>query len=199
MKHALLTGVLISLLTLTGSSILAEEFGALSYSISIPTGDTHDYIQNTSFRGLGLNGRRFVKPNITVGLLFGWNILYERTNRLISLETGHVSGDQLRHINAFPMMVSAHLYMGQRGGFRPYVGANLGAYYVARKFDIGVYSFRDDHFHFGVAPEVGFLLPAGESALIGSVRYNHAFGAGGSIDYSFWSFNIGMTVSEYFL
>jgi hypothetical protein len=199
MKSVLLTGVLIGLLALAGGSTQAEEFGALSYSMSLPTGDAHDYIQNTSFRGLGLSGRRFVKPNLTVGLLFGWNILYERTDRIIDIENGHVSGDQLRHINAFPMMVGAHLYMGQRGKFRPYLAANVGAYYVMKRLDIGVYRFQDDHFHFGVAPEVGFLLPAGGSAVIGSIRYNHAFATDDSIDYTFWSFNIGMVVSEYFM
>jgi hypothetical protein len=112
---------------------------------------------------------------------------------VVSLPGADISGTQLRYFNAVPLLVNAHYYFGSRGGIRPYAGLNVGTYWIERRVDIGLSSFKDDNWHLGWAPEAGIIVPLGrpEVALIADVRYNWAFSAGGTGDQKYWGFNVG--------
>ena len=49
-------------------------FGAATYQISIPLGDTKEYTDATSFRGVGLDFRYLIDRQYSFGLFFGWNV-----------------------------------------------------------------------------------------------------------------------------
>ncbi len=77
-----------------------------------------------------------------------------------------------------------------------YLGAGLGAYYVIQRFEIGVVALEEDNWHFGVAPEAGFLFPMGDALAIINTRFNYAFDAGEHIggdlrDWMYWNVNVG--------
>ncbi len=175
-----------------------QGFWGLTYMVSTPTGDTKDFTNDFSWRNIGLEGRYPVRPNVTVGLYTAWNVFHERTSRLIStelIETGQaidVSGVQLRHLDAFPIMANVHYYFGNRRSMRPYIGANVGTYYIKHRLEIGSVAFVDDTWHFGVAPEAGIVLPTRSNVrAFLNVRYNWAAKASDRT-HTYWSFGIGL-------
>ena len=91
-------------------------------------------------------------------------------------------------------MVEYHF--GQDNSIRPYLGLGAGVYYTIQRFDIGLASLKEDGFRFGLAPEVGVLIPLyfGSRILLGA-RYDHAFTSGETLgsefDLSFLSAKIG--------
>ena len=183
------------LLTLPGSSALAQQYiSLLTYNVGIPVGDTEDYISDISWLGFTIEGRRFrdYESRVTWGLSLSWQVLWQTETSTFTIQDLNttVTGNQRRYINSFPLLLTGHVYLGPDDGFQLYVGGGAGIYYIIQRFEIGVYAAEENNFHFGLAPEVGFMFPLGSSKGTLSARFNYAFASGESvsgesIDYSY--------------
>jgi len=173
--------------------------GSMTYQISVPMGDTKDFIDKTSFRGVGIDFRYFVQKKTTVGFMFGWNVFDERSYGTTEVERdnpGTITGTQQRYLNSFPIMINAHYYFGNKGQIRPYVGINAGGYIMPQELGIGIYSFYESRWEWGAAPEAGILIPANyDAGFIVSGKYNYAFtgvsAVGTDINHSYVSASVG--------
>jgi len=199
----LLIGFLFLIFSSQGFAL--ELISSVSYQISMPTGDTKKFTDETSFRGFGLDFRAFANRNTSVGFTTGWNIFHERTSRTLELKTenpGAVTGLQDRTVNSFPIMVNMHRHFGKRKNIRPYIGLNAGGFIMLQQFDIGIYRFQENGWQWGMAPVRGVIVPLqGKSSLIFNVKYNYAFTGdapvGGDINHEYWMIGIGYAWSEY--
>jgi hypothetical protein len=180
----------------TGYSQREQWYGALTYSVSIPAGDTKTFVDEISWRGIGLDYRYLIDRQYSVGLYFGWNVFYQRTNKTTQTENGAVTGTSDRYINAFPIMANIHYYFGERKSIRPYVGLNAGGYYMLQRFEIGVSAWQKDQWQWGIAPEAGVVIPVerGFGVMLNG-KYNYAFTGesvfGTDIKNSYWQINAG--------
>ena len=201
----MITGIMVFSLAMTGTGLSQEWATALSYQISIPSGDTKDFTGATSFRGMGLDLRYKVDTDTRVGLFFGWNVFYERVEETAELKTDHpgaVTGTQDRYINAFPIMLSVQRFFGQTGGTQPYAGLNLGGFIMSQTFDIGLSRVTDDQWQWGGAPELGIKIPLQyDTSLMINGKYNYAFSGesvlGNDINNSYWVIGIGVAWAGY--
>jgi len=196
MKNAIRTVSLAFLLVLAGNAAAEAQTGqywwAFTYQTSLSAGDTKDFTDDFSWRNMGLEGRTYLSPNFSVGVFFGWNVFNDQLDGTISLGGVDASGYQLRWVNAFPMLATAHLYLGDRSGPRPYVGTGVGTYWIENRMELGVTSVTASNWHFGLAPEAGVMIPtAGYSDVYLSAKYNYAFESG-SITRPYWTFGIGI-------
>ncbi len=177
--YYLLLPVMLLLLLPANQAMAQSWLGAATYQVSIPTGDTKDYTNSTSWRGVGMDFRYSVDKSATVGFILGWNVFHERVFKTVELETdnpGTVTGTQDRTINSFPIMLNAHYYFGKRGSTRLYAGLNAGGYIMLQRLSIGVITFQEDRWEWGVAPEVGVLIPTSfDGGFLLSGKYNYAF------------------------
>ena len=146
--------------------ISASSFGqgmfGISYDIGVPVGGTSDYIGAPSFRGFGIEGRGFITDNISYGGSFNWATFYEEFGPEVwSVEgdTRTAYGKQYRYINSFPLMATMHYYFGEWDATRIYAGAGIGAQKIDQRTDFGIYTINDKTWRFGIAPEVGVLIP----------------------------------------
>jgi opacity protein-like surface antigen len=131
----------LTLLVVSGAEAKAQEwFWGMEYMVGIPTSDTKGFTNDFSWRNFGIEGRYSMTNNVSLGLFFGWNVFTEQTDSVISFEGIDVSGDQFRYVNSFPIMATAHYYLGRPGGIRPYAGVGLGTYYIENRLDIGLSS-----------------------------------------------------------
>jgi hypothetical protein len=155
--------------------------GLFTWSYSLPVSDTKDYITNDSWIGMTLEGRRWIRPNVTASLSIGFTEFYENTDKLISVENGDVSGQQYRNLQMIPIMAGVQRYFGEERGSRPYIGLTAGAHYTDQLLDIGLYTVKSDNWHFSIAPEFGVVIPAlfgGQGQNVIGVRYTYPFEAG---------------------
>jgi outer membrane protein W len=168
-----------------------------NYQITYPTGETADYIDKVSFRGVGLEWRKGLNKNIQAGISLNWNVFNQVVNETAEIEDGHVTGTQNRTINSFPVLATGHYYFGNRKNTRPYFGLGVGAYLIKQRLGIGVYTFEESNWHFGVAPEVGIQFPVGYDALMMIfARYNHAFEAKGN-EHSYLGLHIAIATEVF--
>ncbi|HEU4366202.1 MAG TPA: hypothetical protein VFT13_12145 [Candidatus Krumholzibacteria bacterium] len=195
--------ILAGLVTMGYGSARAQDwYGAATWQISVPTGDTRDFVDETSFRGFGLDFRKVLATSTTLGIVTGWNVLHERRTGTTEINNVSVTGTQDRTINSFPIMVGLHRYFGERRQPRPYVGLNAGAFVIIRTFEIGVYSAEEDAWDWGIAPEAGIVIPTQSGAgVIINARYNWSFTSqdlsGADEDLTYWGINVGFVWEQY--
>jgi hypothetical protein len=181
----------------TGYSQKEQWYGAFTYSVSFPSGDTKTFTDEISWRGIGLDYRYMIDRTYSVGLFFGWNVFYERAeNKTTQTENGAVTGTSDRYINAFPIMANIHYYFGQRKSIRPYVGLNAGGYIMLQRFEIGIFAWQKDQWQWGVAPEAGVVIPVERDfGIMLNGKFNYAFTGqdvfGRDINNSYWQVNAG--------
>lgn len=203
MKYAV--SLLLTIILITNASAQRRPIGlaGINYSTGFTTQDTRNFIKEFSWRGLGLEYKKFLNMRISLGFSTGWNIFDEKRTDPLILENGTISGTQLRFINAFPLLVTSHLHFGKpRSGFRPYLGLGAGAYYIIQRLEIGVMMLEVDNWHFGLMPELGVLIPTESVFLIISAKYNYAFAGSKSIgkdaiDISYVSLHVGVSVPAF--
>ena len=187
--------VFLVLVLCAGAVNAADMIGVVTYDVSFPLGDTKDFIDNESWRGIGLEGRWLVTDKIALGVSWHWNTFYEKTDELIDINNGHVSGNQYRILYTTPLMATAYWYPNSpldKPRYMPYLGIGLGTIWTKERLEIGVVAFEDSAWHFGLTPEAGLMIPIGYyTDFFTSVRYNYAFKSGDSPEYQWWSLNVG--------
>jgi outer membrane protein W len=196
MKAIKLKSIIILSLLLSVNLFAQDFLTGLTYSISVPTGETSNFISNTSFKGLSIDLRKFFSHNASVGFLIGWSAFEEETNKTISTDVGDISGEQSRLINAFPVMITTSYYLGEGREFRPFIGIGVGMYYFYHQLELLDDNLESSKWHFGVAPEAGFVYLLESVYAFINVRYNYAFSAENEITkistpQSYLTFNIG--------
>ena len=190
-QSTFLTTAIVFCICLTGVAEAQGDMAGFTYSLSFPTGGTKDYIDNESWIGFGVQGRRFINDNASVGLSIEWHNFFERTSEIIPLDNGAVSGKQWRYINAFPIHAHACYYLGDEWSTRPFFGAHVGTTYLTRRLEIGVYTITEDNWHFSFGPEIGVLHPLAAVDMLFSVKYHRVLEAGGVPRQPYLSINLG--------
>ena len=206
--HAILLTALVSVAFTPGAQA-ADKITTLHWDIGVPLGDMENYIDNVSYRGFGFDFRTFRdrSKSYTVGFSFAWQVFDKKTDELIHLDQDQLSGDikgtQRRYVNALPFMIAFDLYTSQDPRkTRFFIGLGAGAYYIIQRFEIGVASFEENNWHFGLMPEAGLQFPMGDVELLVQARYNYAFASGStitgeSIDWQYATVNFGFAWSRW--
>ena len=55
-----------------------DHFG-MSWDVTVPLGETSDYVGETSWLGFTMQWRKFMTDNVSVGISFGWSVLDQRS------------------------------------------------------------------------------------------------------------------------
>ncbi|WP_057938573.1 outer membrane beta-barrel protein [Algoriphagus resistens] len=169
---------------------------AIQYSMGFGTGDLSDYIDKASFRGISIDYRKMVQPNVGVGVDLGWNVFYdERADDTYELGKLTYSGKQFRYNNQFPVLVAADYYFQPGEKVNPFAGLGTGIMFSNRKTDMGVYSFSQEAVNFTLRPEIGVLYNL--NTKVGfklSGKYYYGFEAGELPAQSYYTLNLGIVL-----
>ena len=62
---------ILSVVAFLGTSTAARAqvpyYGTVTYQLAFPVGETHQYIHNVAWRGIGLDFGYFIRPTISIG------------------------------------------------------------------------------------------------------------------------------------
>ena len=176
-----------------------EFYTNLTYDMSIPLGNTSDFISKTSFRGATFELGRFISDDVALDLRFSWHVFYEDLPvDTYTVGTESITGKQYRYINSFPITVGANYFFGGGLSFMPYAGVGLGAYKQNVRTDMGVYTLEDKKWHFGFYPEIGFIYEFSYGVGLNVfARYDYTLKSGDADSQSYLSFGIGFHFNNY--
>jgi hypothetical protein len=191
-----LTMILVTIFSVSDSRA-REDWFILTYDISIPVGDTADFISEIGWRGIGIEGRWFVTDNFNPGFVLGWQNMYEKfTDATTQVDNATISGTQVRYLDFIPILVGANYHFFDRSyRIRPYVGVKGGVYWVKQRVEIGfVDVIINKNWHLGAAPEAGFTFLTGSTDIYGFVSgdFTYVLGREDSIDYTYWGVSLGL-------
>jgi outer membrane protein W len=174
--------ILIYISVISVSSINAQsdwhlkDMGILNWQIATPLNT--DYLKETSLSGGSVEYRRFIKPNMSVGIGFSWNSfkqyisprIYEKPDGSQALYT-----DFIHHVYTLPMYLNAHYYFGGGEKMKPYAGIGLGAQYSEQNAYYNIFVTEEKNWGFVARPEVGLLYRiTNYFGLHGNVGFNYA-------------------------
>ncbi len=194
MKRTILSLLLLVACGLSASVALAGDnsFG-LSWSSTIATGNSSDFVSGFHARGFNFEYRNRVNRQFSWGLNAGFNVLSETGNGTIYLDHVQATGKWGRYLNTVPIYAAAYYDFGnysRRSGWF-YSALNIGTAWLEQRATLGLYAVEEDNWHLAVAPELGYHLPW--DSFIGhvSIRYNYLFEAGAVDSQSWLEFRIG--------
>jgi hypothetical protein len=177
---------------------LSQNLTSIQYSIGFGSGDLGDFIDKPSFRGVTLDYRKLVQPNIGVGIDIGWNVFYsEQANDVYTIENLSYSGKQYRYNNQIPALFAVDYYLNPDDPINPFVGFGLGTMYSRRNTDMGQYTLKQDAWHFAIRPEVGILYevrPDVSFSVTG--KYYMGFEAGDLDAQNYFALNFGFVFKK---
>jgi outer membrane protein W len=195
MKYIILSAITL----LCGINLYSQGSFIMSYPISFPMGNLHDYISKTSWRGINLEFLKHAKPGVAVGLETGWNVFYERVDKQPYKDgTTTITGVTYRYTNAVPILVESKWYpTKETKTTNPYVGLGVGTLFVSRSTDFGLYRITTDSWQFCVRPEAGvlFSIEPGLKAMLGA-KYYPGFNTDKLDGQGFLSINVGFVFSS---
>ena len=180
-----------------GTAMAQDDYMIVSYQVGFPRGDTKDYIEKTSWRGLNLGYRHVIDEEVAVGVEIGSQLFYEyKEYDTYTRGTASLSGTQYRYSWNTPITAHVDYVLNEGKDIRPFIGMGLGALYAYRVTDFGMYRITQDPWQFVMVPEVGVsCYMSGGSALLVSAKYFAAFDAEGVGGQSYLGVNVGILFS----
>jgi outer membrane protein W len=166
----------------------------LNYNISIPTGNSADFIGEASFRGASFEYTFVPDDNFGVHFEGGWNNFYEKVDKA-TYERGTLSltGTQYRYIESVPLFVGLNYFALPDAVIKPYAALGLGLIYTEQRNDVGMYSLISNGWQFGLKPELGAAVSLSESTFLKlSAKYYYGFKTDNLDAQSFIAFNMGL-------
>ncbi len=153
----------------------------LNYEVSSAVGSFSDKgIKDTSWRGIGFEGRSWLNDRFSVGFGFDFNRFSQTFSNLTTTTAGGgtLSGPVYRYADQFALKGVAHAYLLRGGPVEPYVGLGLGGVWSYAYGQTADLAKTDNTFDFIMSPEVGITLALARGASTAGLnlafRYNYS-------------------------
>lgn len=171
----------------------------LSWDMNQGLGNTNQYINQFSVRGISADAAWFLNDHWGIGGTISWGLFYKdfpketiEINNSVSL-----TGKQVRYNNFVPIMLTGGYYFGNSGGVRPYLELGLGTIWSERITDIGLYEVVSKDWMFGMAPAAGVVIPISKNFCANAkLKYNVGFAKEGH-NLSAFGLSIGFAWTSY--
>ncbi len=190
--------ILVVVLMLPAAAWAQSSMFTVNWDVSFPTGDTKNYISNTSFRGASFEGMKFINDNVAIGGVFGWEVFKEKESNITWEGNGvTVTGTQVRYLNMLPLLVVSRYYLKGLDEVAPYVGLGIGTYNSLQRTEIGLVAFVNNNWHLGFAPEAGIFIPMNFNMGMNlAAKYQYAVKSNNS-QYSYFTLTVGFGFLDY--
>lgn len=191
----IILGMAITLSFATTGKLTAQSHFQLTYDVSVPMGNTKDFISKSSFRGFSAELGFNLTPNFALGVKSGVHSFYETFKKDTYTEDNvTIYGKQFRYVNSIPILLVAQYYFMPESGVNPYITLGAGAYSFQNRIDLGLYTATNDYvWNFGLQPEVGLLFSITDNIKLNlSARYNQIFENNSIDNQNYLNFNAGL-------
>lgn len=166
----------------------------IGIDLSIPMGETSQFVSNVSLQGFSLDLRYFAWGNWGVGAQIAFSSLSEKTDEPLDWDGYVFNAVQVREQSFMPMTLKGVYAWRDLEKFVPYVAAGLGASRTVQRVHVGWSELSEASWHFLMVPEVGAYLSVGPTVLFANARLNYLPPSGGQSTQLYGNLTLGVTV-----
>ena len=137
---------------------------SINYQMSVPVGESRDFIPSMSFEGININWAYFVMDNVSVGLDLSYNNYTHKVGQRIYRPDANtaINAAQYRYTQSIPIKVQAKYFLNPFGpNIQAYTGLGIGALSAGEHIIIQDIDVWDNNWGFLLSPEIGVLIPFG--------------------------------------
>ena len=101
-----------------GANAQHDGYSTVTYAVSIPMGNTKDFTDNVSWRGVGFDYAKFILggESTSIGFATGWYVFNDnKPNETTTRDNITVNGTQYRYLNSFPVLAVVRQHFGSEG------------------------------------------------------------------------------------
>ena len=169
-----------------------EVIWKLTYDVGIPFSSTKELADKASWRGLTFDVDRFVGDNLAIGLGFSWSTFVEKEpDSYYERDKILLYGTQVRYINNIPLTARIAYYKPVNT-LELFGSLGVGTVWQETRREIGTFAFTGNYWQFALVPEVGVLIPAGQTNVTARVRYVAGFKTDDAPSLSYLSIGLGL-------
>ncbi|MGD1892714.1 MAG: outer membrane beta-barrel protein [Cyclobacteriaceae bacterium] len=162
-------------LLLLNQSVEAQRYTGLmglSWNVSVPLGQSTNFVGETSLRGGQFEFRDFLNSNLSLGGSLGWNGYQEYEPReTYPIDNGAITTDLTKFVYTLPVLFNVHRYFPVSENVLPYIGAGIGAKYSRHAIYYSIYTTEENKWGFAVRPEIGVIFPINDVGIILAADY----------------------------
>lgn len=186
-KYIISITILLSALAMNGQEVIWK----LTYDVGFPFSSTKEFANQVSWRGLSFDVDRFVNDNLAVGTSVSWSLFLEKEpDSYYELEEILLHGTQVRYINNIPLMARISWYQ-PLDMLETFFSLGIGTTWQEMRREIGTWAFTDTYWQFALAPELGIILPVGQTYVTAKVKYVNALKTSNAPSLSYLSLGLG--------
>jgi len=187
-KYIIALSVLFLALTVNAQEVIWK----LTYDVGVPFSSTKEFTDNASWRGLTFDVDRFINDNLAVGLGFSWSTFIEKeSDAYYERDEILLHGTQVRYNNNIPLTVKIAYYKPV-SSFDVFGSLGVGTVWQENRREIGTFAFTGSYWQFALVPEIGVLIPAGQTNVTARVRYVAGIKTDKAPALSYLSFGLGL-------
>ena len=188
--------LLLLLLACAGAQAQHDGYSTITYAVSFPLGNTKDFTDKVSWRGVGFDYAKFIGggESTSIGFSTGWMVFTgKKQDETTTRDDVTVHGTQYTYLNSFPLLVVARRYFGSES-IKAFGGLGLGTIHNKQRLEIGTFAFEENQWHFALAPEFGVKFQLSYDVYLDLFgRYNYSFAAGDTDAQSYLSLQTGIS------
>ena len=171
---------------------------SLTYSVGFPTGETSDYFESTSWRGVNIDYHHFIQENLAIGFSTGWQVFNDDLGYVTETEgTETLSGFRYNYLNSFPLLFTGSYFFSPGETLSPYASLGVGLVYNEFSQDTGLLRDEATGWPLSVRPEIGLDYEVGYNVGIrASFRYNYVASGDELPSLPYFAFNLGLVWSN---
>mgnify|MGYP001079615343 FL=1 len=190
MRRSIITLLLLLFFALSTS---AQNKFSITYSVGFPTGETTDYFESTSWRGVNIDYHHFIQENLAIGFSTGWQVFNDNLGYVTETDgTETLSGFRYDYLNSFPILFTGSYFFSPDETLSPYASLGVGLVYNELSEDTGLLRDESTGWPFSVRPEIGLDYEVGYNfGIRASFRYNYVASGDELPSLPYFAFNLG--------
>ncbi|WP_369047641.1 outer membrane protein [Tenacibaculum sp. UWU-22] len=147
--------LLVALLSFSISSFSQNSF-SITYNFgSLGSKDLKNFVDNSSWRGWQYEYQYRLKPQITLGLLSGYQGFYEKRPRQTYTQNNtSINAVTWRYFTNIPLLVTSKYYFKAKE-IKPYIGVGIGLGFSKQEIQVSDYLVTENNTNFGLLGEGG--------------------------------------------
>jgi outer membrane protein len=186
-KYIVVFAIAISSLAVSAQEVIWK----MTYDVGFPFSSTQEFAGQVSWRGLSFDMDRFVTDNLAVGTSFAWSVFLEKeSDSYYQREDLLMHGTQVRYINNIPLLGRISYYLPV-DMFEPFVSMGVGTVWQENRLEIGTFAFTGNYWQFALRPEIGVIIPAGNTYATAKLSYTQGFKTENAPALSYLSLGLG--------